>query len=1144
MMSLILISLNSTLNWIEYGNYFKRVVDGDGDDDEDLPPGIRVLEFDYSVENYFKVVDKIAMLYGESELEYEQIEIQRLSSSVTFLSKWRDFCYQPRTIRFACEKETSQEKDVTTQINLPQFSSAAVPKDISLGNETSSPLSKDFVMYVGGPIWALDWCPRVHPTSAFDTNVEFIAVSAHPPESSYHKIGAPLTGRGLVQIWCILNTGQSQQIEIPLVKVKRKSFTNIDPTKPKKPRGRPRKTPRIEMDDSDQLMQDLPVQSPESSNNPRTLMKKAQKPRGRPRKNPMKESSNNFDLNRQLLTEFTNDSPKTSPEPLAVALQLVSKEQIDKKVNFHKPQKPRGIPGKKPMKESSNSFDLNGESLTEFTNDSPRTSQEPLAVALLTEFTKKKDGSDQLMQDLPVQSPESSNNLLQLVSKEEIVKKDNSHKPQTPRGRPKKKPMKESSNNFDLNRESRTEFTNDSPRTSPEPLAVAFPDESTKLFAKDKFTLYTREILAKEQVTKKISKVYTRMPSNYNKDHSSKSMQTASKSKLTKCQTRKESKVKGADSPILSQNCESPLDQDDVLPGFVMGLAHNGYYNKDHSEKSLSKPSKPKVTKSQVKGADSPILSQSCESPLDQDDALPRLVMGLAHNGYYTEDHSANSLSKTSKSKVIKLETRRKSQVKGADSPILSQNCESPLDQDEVLPRLVMGLAHNGKVAWDVKWRPSDSHSVSKHIMGYLAILLGNGALEVWEVPLPHVTKAIFSSCQKEGNDPRFLKLKPVFLCSMLKCGDRQSIPLTLEWSASAPHDLILAGCHDGVVALWKFSASSSSKDTRPLLCFSADTVPIRALKWAPLASDPESANTIVTAGHKGLKFWDIRDPFHPLWDISSQKIINSLDWLPDPRCVVLSCDDGEIKIISLLKAANDVPVTGMPSDKKPQHGSYSYYCSSSSIWSVQVSRLTGMVAYSCSDGKVINFQLTIKAVEKDPLRNRVPHYLCGSLTEEDSSLTVLSPLPYIPIPMKKSSTEYGDTPKSSRGVKSRLNQEKRANDQISKCQTPPKQSSEGVKAITQKNNNDPSGETQTQTSRALVCIDNDDKVEEENVIGEDVKEEVLKVTHNKKTEVFPPKSVAMHRATWNMNKGSERFVCYGGAAGIVRCQEIKKFAT
>lgn len=39
--------------------------------------------------------------------------------------------------------------------------------------------------------------------------------------------------------------------------------------------------------------------------------------------------------------------------------------------------------------------------------------------------------------------------------------------------------------------------------------------------------------------------------------------------------------------------------------------------------------------------------------------------------------------------------------------------------------------------------------------------------------------------------------------------------------------------------------------------------------------------------------------------------------------------------------------------------------------------------------------------------------------------------------------------------------------------------------------------------------------------------------------EVFPPKMVALHRVRWNMNKGSERWLCFGGANGIVRCQEI-----
>lgn len=39
--------------------------------------------------------------------------------------------------------------------------------------------------------------------------------------------------------------------------------------------------------------------------------------------------------------------------------------------------------------------------------------------------------------------------------------------------------------------------------------------------------------------------------------------------------------------------------------------------------------------------------------------------------------------------------------------------------------------------------------------------------------------------------------------------------------------------------------------------------------------------------------------------------------------------------------------------------------------------------------------------------------------------------------------------------------------------------------------------------------------------------------------ETFPPKLAALHRVRWNMNKGSERWLCYGGAGGVVRCQEI-----
>ena len=59
-------------------------------------------------------------------------------------------------------------------------------------------------------------------------------------------------------------------------------------------------------------------------------------------------------------------------------------------------------------------------------------------------------------------------------------------------------------------------------------------------------------------------------------------------------------------------------------------------------------------------------------------------------------------------------------------------------------------------------------------------------------------------------------------------------------------------------------------------------------------------------------------------------------------RCVILSFDDGTMRILSLVKAAYDVPVTGKSFSGTKQQGLHSYYCSSFAIWSVQVSRLTG----------------------------------------------------------------------------------------------------------------------------------------------------------------------------------------------------------
>ncbi|KAJ8444274.1 hypothetical protein Cgig2_024600 [Carnegiea gigantea] len=89
-----------------------------------------------------------------------------------------------------------------------------------------------------------------------------------------------------------------------------------------------------------------------------------------------------------------------------------------------------------------------------------------------------------------------------------------------------------------------------------------------------------------------------------------------------------------------------------------------------------------------------------------------------------------------------------------------------------VLPRVVLCLGHDGNVTWDVKWRPHNAcGSSDKHIIGYLAVVLGNGSVE-WEIPLPQIIKRIYASQHGEGIDPRFAKLKAIFKCSKLKCGD------------------------------------------------------------------------------------------------------------------------------------------------------------------------------------------------------------------------------------------------------------------------------------------------------------------------------------------------------------------------------------
>lgn len=71
---------------------------------------------------------EIAILWGFFPLYLPLWLLWIWFSTVHPCREWKHFNYQPRVIRFACQSENHQGKDVIGEINLPQFSAAIVPK--------------------------------------------------------------------------------------------------------------------------------------------------------------------------------------------------------------------------------------------------------------------------------------------------------------------------------------------------------------------------------------------------------------------------------------------------------------------------------------------------------------------------------------------------------------------------------------------------------------------------------------------------------------------------------------------------------------------------------------------------------------------------------------------------------------------------------------------------------------------------------------------------------------------------------------------------------------------------------------------------------------------------------------------------------
>ncbi|KAK7267961.1 hypothetical protein RIF29_20642 [Crotalaria pallida] len=1061
--------------------------EGDGDG-ASASGGVRISLFEHSVENFFRDMDTIARLCGEEEetVDLEQSEIQRMSSSVTFLREWRDFKYPSRRIKFGYRVGSFEGKDVNA-INLPQFSSATVPTcDMQKEDQVEgakSQESRDFVMYVGGPVWALDWCPRIYEKPDGSIKCEFIAVAAHPPASSYHKMGVQLTGRGVIQIWCLMR--EHNEEECPLTEKRKKTYkkaggTDDNSTEIKRPRGRPRKNSK-----------DVKIKNP----------------KGRPRKNPINIPDDDENCETPnvppLDVKFPEDSSEF-PTPIEnlenneeVCSLTEKREKTPKKgggTNEKSTQKkPRGRPRKNPIQVPVDEKNCETQNVP------------PLDV---------KFPEDSAEFPTPDGSLEHNEKVCSLTQKNRKGYKkgggtnDKSTQTKKPRGRSGKNPTKVPVD--DKNCE-----TQNVP-----PLDVQFPDDSVEFPTTDGNPEKKEETFPIRQKRKRGSKKYEDMN------------ETLGQIKRPRGRSRKNSKeLIAADT-----NCQNQSEQTLVVhvpgdsPEFISPGVANANCNQYASlQNSVTKRKQAKKAASEcVTRSETPIKSSLKNSFRQQSYSqhIGQPLLTHCENEAIHQCHSSNEMGHLPDPRSIPAEV--------------------------TLPRVVSCLAHNGKVAWDVKWRPPHmSDSLCKHRMGYLAVLLGNGSLEVWEVPLPRVLRAIYM--HRESNDPRFIKLEPVFKCSMLKRGGLQSIPMTVEWSVKHPYDYLLAGCHDGTVALWKFSMNASSKcdDTKPILCFSADVVPIRAVAWAPFDGDPGSSNIIVTAGHERLKFWDLRNPFRPLRNLhAASRIIYSLDWLSKPSCIIMSFEDGTMRTLSLVKAANDLAVSGKSYNGKKQPGLHAKTYSSFAIWSVQVSRITGMVAYCGADGTVSRFQLTSKAVESDHhhSHHRAPSILCGSVTDEESTLVINTPESNTPFPLRRSYERSRRPAESFRELLSKTNIRQNANNHMAKASNSDSQTlalgdrdglgleSESEEALSsaeqpKRQKMIHSNKKKPVESQALVCRD-------------DVSTSPLGVDNEESDfgnipDVFPSKMVALHRVRWNMNMGGERWLCFGGAGGVVRCQKI-----
>ncbi|RLN23131.1 uncharacterized protein C2845_PM07G29300 [Panicum miliaceum] len=1123
--------------------------------------GVEVCLFDESADGFSRAVRAISELADlEPEPDFPDAEVERLASSITFLREWRHFSYEPKDISFNTGIKSASSRDGMHSISLPQFSAATVPQVTQQEDRRDNTVSFDFILFAGGNVWALDWCPRLCDKPGSSINCEYLAVSAHPPGSSYHKIGMPLTGRGIIQIWCLLAPFEDAHSRRPLDacnNISRRGRPRKIPdgtnsvgcsSNPPKPRGRPRKRPY-----NDQLE---PV---------------PKRPRGRPRKYPLpvaklEDSSQNSGCQAIVLFDPLATSTASLFTSSSTAISEKSKGQRSRAQNKKKTISYElcspVVSGVEPRSMGSTETILNG----------PMASVKNTLISAQNMVSVSSDlcSANMFHSDENVHKGALSCDLVQPIH---ISPKSRQSSGRRGRGRPKRNPLSVGTSSLVASGASSTKTT--SVLTSSDNLTSL--DKSDGEFIASNLGSIGSSGCGIEKSSVRLGVVSSDAASPrhglYNancKEESSTKRGSGSRKKPVSTEhshftdfngneQKMQTNLKSSDPVVLVENCmKGPCPRKGGGQPQRISASNESNGTSVCAETHTMERFSTSMTTASPRSedmADEAGLIQSdngivgCEGMKVSESSTANVTSRC--NGSAQANQAAPSF-KNSDRVIDEVEATELVPLKEPREDDNMFSCaensnSSPVPKDIALPRVVLCLAHNGKVAWDIKWKPPLlSQPEQKSRLGFLAVLLGNGSLEVWEVPSPCMIQKLYSSSKVEGSDPRFLKLQPVFRSVKVKCGNRQShylfimvnsIPLTVDWSPSPPHDMILAGCHDGTVALWNFSTNLSSQDSKPFMCVTAESVPIRALSWAPYISE-ENINTFVTAGADGLKFWDLRDPYRPLWELATApRAVLSVQWLKNGRGIVISMEDGTLKFLSLPRIANDVPATGRPFVGTKTQGVATYQLSEYLIWSVHASDTTDDRRKQSEKNSMKQKKTRVALITSLDLYNFSPVnklQVCDrSVTYTDESIAFVVDLSLMLMGIPD---EWLDAVTSCAAYCGA--------DGTAVCfQLTPRfwEKEPGRNrvpyflcgSLSEEGENIKIGSGQQMSPLPNVPVVNKKEHEDDGTLNS------KGVESPKDFEVFPPKSVALHRVRWNVNKGSERWLCYGGAAGIIRCQRI-----